>query len=102
MDLDRRAAWIRLGTLGAREAEAICQQPFKGRTWDMAGWWQLKYFLFSQLPGEMIQFDYIMFFRWVETTNQLIAYRILIGTSSFSDDLGMSNVKVFRFVSSYK
>ena len=58
----------------------------------MAGWWQLKYFLFSQLPGEMIQFDYIILFRWVETTNQLIAYRILIGTSSFSD-LGMSNVK---------
>ena len=29
-----------------------------------------KYFLFSPLLGEMIQFDYIMFFRRVETTNQ--------------------------------
>ena len=28
-----------------------------------------KYFLFSSLFGEMIQFDYIIFFRWVETTN---------------------------------
>ena len=28
-----------------------------------------KYFLFSTLPGEMIQFDYIIFFRLVETTN---------------------------------
>ena len=29
-----------------------------------------KYFLFSPLPGEDFQFDYIIFFRWVETTNQ--------------------------------
>ena len=28
-----------------------------------------KYFLFSPLPEEMIQFDYIIFFKWVETTN---------------------------------
>ena len=25
--------------------------------------------LFSPLLGEMIQFDYIIFFKWVETTN---------------------------------
>ena len=30
-----------------------------------------KHFLCSPLPGEMIHFDYIIFFRWVETTNQL-------------------------------
>ena len=30
-------------------------------------WFQI--FLFSSLPGEMIQFDYIIFFKWVETTN---------------------------------
>ena len=29
-----------------------------------------KHFLFSPLPGEMIQFD--SFFRWVETTNQVL------------------------------
>jgi len=28
-----------------------------------------KYFLFSPLLGNMIQFDYCIFFRWVETTN---------------------------------
>ena len=29
-----------------------------------------KHVLFSPLPGEMIQFDYIIFLGWVETTNQ--------------------------------
>ena len=29
----------------------------------------LKYCLFLPLPGEMIQFDYMIFFKWVETTN---------------------------------
>ena len=29
-----------------------------------------KYFLFSSLFGEDSHFDYIIFFRWVETTNQ--------------------------------
>ena len=29
-----------------------------------------QYVLFSPLPGEMIQFDYMIFFKWVETTNQ--------------------------------
>ena len=28
-----------------------------------------KYFVLSPLLGEMIHFDYIIFFRWVETTN---------------------------------
>ena len=28
-----------------------------------------KYVLFSPLPGEIIQFDYIIFFKWVEATN---------------------------------
>ena len=31
-----------------------------------------KYFLFSPLFGEDSHFDYILFFRWVETTNQLL------------------------------
>ena len=31
-------------------------------------WWQLKYFSCSPLFGEDFQFDYIIFFRWVETT----------------------------------
>ena len=30
-----------------------------------------KYFLFSPLPGEDFQFDYIIFLKGVETTNQL-------------------------------
>ena len=30
-----------------------------------------KYLLFSPLFGEDSQFDYIIFFRWVETTNQI-------------------------------
>ena len=34
-------------------------------------WWQLKYFLFSPLPGEMIQFS-LIFFKWVESTSFLI------------------------------
>ena len=34
-----------------------------------------KYFLFSPLPGEDFQFDYyIIFFKWVETTNQKMFY----------------------------
>ena len=28
-------------------------------------WWQLKYFLFSPLPGEDSHFDFCIFFRWV-------------------------------------
>jgi len=28
-----------------------------------------KYFLFSPLFGEGFQFDYLIFFKWVETTN---------------------------------
>ena len=35
----------------------------------LTGGFKFKYFLFSPLLGEMIQFDYIIFFRWVETTN---------------------------------
>ena len=31
-----------------------------------------KHFLFSPRPGEMIQFDYLIFFRWVETTKEMI------------------------------
>ena len=32
-------------------------------------WWQLKYFVFSALPGKIIQFDCThIFFKWVETT----------------------------------
>ena len=30
-----------------------------------------KYFLFSPLFGEDFQLDYVIFLRWVETTNQL-------------------------------
>ena len=28
-----------------------------------------KHFIFSPLPGEIMQFDYIIFFKWVEPTN---------------------------------
>ena len=35
------------------------------------GWWFQICFIFTPIPGEMIQFDYIIFFRWVgSTTNQ--------------------------------
>ena len=34
-------------------------------------WFVVSNILFSSLPGEMIQFDYVIFFKWVETTNQL-------------------------------
>ena len=34
----------------------------------VSGWWQLKYFFFTPILGEMIQLDEY-FFKWVETTN---------------------------------
>ena len=37
----------------------------------MVGLWQLKHFLFSPLLGEDSHFD-SYFFRWVETTNQMV------------------------------
>ena len=46
--------------------------PFRGccQAW-CSRWWQLKDFLFSpRTLGEDSQFDYIICFRWVETTNQ--------------------------------
>jgi len=39
-------------------------------------------FYFSPLFGEDFQFDYLMFFRWVETTNQiflLIFFEVVFG-----------------------
>ena len=33
-----------------------------------SGWW-FQIFFFQPSLGEMIQFDYIIFFKWVETTN---------------------------------
>ena len=36
-----------------------------------------KYFLFSPLFGEDFQFDYIIFFRWVETTTQYLMARVI-------------------------
>ena len=38
-------------------------------------WWQLKYFSCSSLFGEMIRFDYIIFFKWVgSTTNEVYSH----------------------------
>ena len=41
-------------------------------------WWQLKYYLRSPLPGEMIQIDYIIFFKWVGSTTNQTQYSIPI------------------------
>jgi len=32
-----------------------------------------KYLLFSPVFGEDFKFDYMIFFRWVETTNQVVS-----------------------------
>jgi len=49
----------------------------------LTGWWQLKYFLFSSLLGEMIQF---------ETTNQLnfelFGLEYLVGKIKFQGSIG--------------
>ena len=34
-------------------------------------WWFQIFFYFHPLFGEDFQFDYLKFFRWVETTNQI-------------------------------
>ena len=47
---------------GAAKIHPQCKQTFLGGGF--------KYFLFPSLPGKMIQFDYIIFFKGVETTNQ--------------------------------
>ena len=39
------------------------------REWDPNPGGGFNFFEFSPLPGEMIQFVYIIFFKWVETTN---------------------------------
>ena len=33
------------------------------------GWWFQTFFYFNPQLGELIQFDYLVFFKWVETTN---------------------------------
>ena len=43
---------------------------------DISGWWQLKHFLFSSLPGEMIQFDeHIFQMGWFN--HQLVSFSVL-------------------------
>ena len=39
-----------------------------------SGWWFQIFFIFTPIPGEMIQFDLRIFFRWVgeKTTNQFL------------------------------
>ena len=39
-------------------------------------WWQLKYFLFSPVVGQDEPILTSIFFRWVETTNQLLYSRL--------------------------
>ena len=40
------------------------------------GWWQLKYFLFSTLPGEMIQFDnHIFQMGWNHQVGKVVAFQ---------------------------
>ena len=56
-----------------------------------SGWWQLKNLLFSPRNlGEMIQFDYIIFFKmgWVETTNEACFFTTLPGLKAIPRQSG--------------
>ena len=44
-----------IGLVGSWKLEIHVHGPFY--SYRKTRWWQLKYFLFSPLPGEMIQFD---------------------------------------------
>ena len=37
-----------------------------------SGWWFQRFFISTPIPGEMIQFDYIIFFRWVVISSPTI------------------------------
>ena len=45
------------------------QNQYSKHQWKTSLGGGFNYFLFLPLPGEMIQFDYFIFFKWVETTS---------------------------------
>ena len=59
-------------------------------------WWQLKYFLLSPLFGEDSHFDYIIFFKGVETTNQLKFKMVHLKINPGKGD-SLSEKIMFRF-----
>ena len=61
--------WILLGRVTGDVLIAFCQCVWSLNSWYNLTRWCFKHVLFSSLPGEMIQFDYIICFRWVKTTN---------------------------------
>ena len=64
--LPRSIHWLIWASLKRRFGEGCQLWPwhYLELLYTFSGWW------FSPLPGEMIQFDYVIFFTWVETTNQ--------------------------------
>ena len=50
--------------------EKIPKQPLQNLMFFFSRWWQLIFFIFTPIPGEMVQFDeHIFQMGWVETTN---------------------------------
>ena len=62
-------AWRNSGTEKRMSLKGLKLVEVAGKPWHCYRDWKIcgdfKYFLFSSLPGEMIQFDYIIFFKWV-------------------------------------
>ena len=55
--------WVRVPLDSMRS----CDWPYRNNPLILTGWWQLKYFwnVHPYLPGEIIQFDLRIFFKWV-------------------------------------
>ena len=49
----------------------------------ISGWWFGAFFVFPYIEGIIIPFDYIIFFRGVDTTNQILVYSIHLPTCLF-------------------
>ena len=83
--------WSKLSWLRAHQPSS-CPQCTALRVWAPWGykpictrWWQLKYlFIFTPIPGEMLQFDGCIFFKWVgSTTNYCNLYQMDGSTFEF-------------------
>ena len=72
--------WLNLEMLGFRIAAGRIPDIF----WCLGLDGGFKYFLFLQLPGEMIQFDGRIFFKWVEWNHQLVVSWFLLPSLNHS------------------
>ena len=61
----------------------------------LTSWWFQICIIFTQKHGEMIQFDYVIFFRCAETTNKLIWGRVFL-PSTLYNPLGLVHVRNLR------